>query len=356
MLSPEIPPSAQPTKTSSNLEGFFNETEQTLFRLSSKELLASMQNTRVFLALPNGEDLQQPEDLSPEEAAIAPRTVVEYVNDQLKVYKSKHAEVMKTGKDLVFHASLADKDETVLYSFHLYPFRDKQGEIVGVTTRMEPANELESMALRDPLTGLDSKLEFDRRFNDIVYDELREEHKDSEPITLLMIDGDHLKWFNDNLGHQVGDELLRSIADAIRSSTRPSDPASRYGGDEYRVILKGASQEQGVKVAEKIRAAIHDIEIGEGEKKRPLSVSIGVAGLSIGLEDAQTRPLGPMRKTTGELTPTDIQVANDMIRKTTTRADIACYVAKQEKNKVVGYEENMQMPENPPERNFTPLK
>jgi diguanylate cyclase (GGDEF)-like protein len=94
---------------------------------------------------------------------------------------------------------------------------------------------------------------------------------------MLMVYIDHFKRLNDTHGHAAGDEVLREVAGAIAGSLRAADTPVRYGGEEFAVVLRRASQEQAIEVAERIRSAVAGLApsvLGEGAR---VSVSVGLA-------------------------------------------------------------------------------
>ncbi len=102
----------------------------------------------------------------------------------------------------------------------------------------------------------------------------------SEPVSLLLIDIDYFKQYNDNYGHQAGDELLRKVADAIQArARRPRDLAARYGGDEMALILPGSTLAGALEIAESIVAAVRAQRIPHAHSQAAdhASLSIGVA-------------------------------------------------------------------------------
>lgn len=146
--------------------------------------------------------------------------------------------------------------------------------LAGTARALEAANaELAAVANTDGLTGLANRRYFDVAFGH----EWRRSRRDGSPISLLMIDVDRFKAFNDRHGHVAGDVRLRLIADAISGSIRrPGDVAARYGGEEFAVLLPATGAEGAMRVAETMRAAVaglSDAELG------PCSVSIGVASV-----------------------------------------------------------------------------
>jgi diguanylate cyclase len=100
------------------------------------------------------------------------------------------------------------------------------------------------------------------------------------PLSILMIDIDHFKQFNDSYGHQVGDQVLRLVGRVLQESVRDCDLAARYGGEELMAILPGAPLETCAEVAERIRRRISEARLtrrATGEEVSSLTVSIGVA-------------------------------------------------------------------------------
>ena len=85
--------------------------------------------------------------------------------------------------------------------------------------------------------------------------------RNENPVALLMMDLDHFKRFNDTFGHQAGDKLLRALGDFITERTRGQDVACRYGGEEFAVILSGASLEAAVKRAELLRQELKCLSV-----------------------------------------------------------------------------------------------
>lgn len=116
--------------------------------------------------------------------------------------------------------------------------------------------DLETRAIRDPLTDLYNKDYFHRR----LQEEIRRALRHSESLTVAMIDMDRLKVTNDTYGHPAGDAVIATIANAIRESCRQSDVPCRYGGDEFAVILPETNKEQAVVFAERLLEAVQSLE------------------------------------------------------------------------------------------------
>jgi diguanylate cyclase len=128
----------------------------------------------------------------------------------------------------------------------------------------------------DPLTGLANRrsLEAFLRAAQIKAMEA------GTPLSILMIDIDHFKKFNDSYGHQVGDQVLRLVAKVLQESVRDCDLAARYGGEELLAVLPGATLDACVEVAERVRRRIGEARLtrrATGEEISSVTVSIGVA-------------------------------------------------------------------------------
>ncbi|NOT12065.1 MAG: diguanylate cyclase [Methylococcaceae bacterium] len=161
------------------------------------------------------------------------------------------------------------------------------------------ANEhLTKLAMFDQLTGLPNR----RHFEETLNREFNLAKRDKATLTILVCDIDFFKVYNDKYGHQEGDKCLKKIADAIDEVlTRPADLASRYGGEEFIVILPRTDLAGGLKVAEKIRQSVYDKNIALLGSKGELRVT-----LSLGLANY-----------TGQYTNTDelIKAADDALYK-----------------------------------------
>ncbi len=132
----------------------------------------------------------------------------------------------------------------------------------------------ERLASHDALTGLPNH----RSLHDFLNARFTESERLSQPIGLIMIDVDHFRSFNEEEGHDVGDEVLKQVADTIRSGLRPYDLAARYGGEEFTVVVPGATKEGLLLVAERIRTQIAGVPyITHAGRERHVSVSLGCA-------------------------------------------------------------------------------
>jgi diguanylate cyclase (GGDEF)-like protein len=126
----------------------------------------------------------------------------------------------------------------------------------------------------DPLTELHNRRYLDRRLNE----ELARAARYRQPLSCLFIDADHFKRINDSYGHQAGDTVLRELADRIRSQLRASDIATRFGGEEFALLLPQTNLNEALMLAERIRMEVNaqPIVLDDGSSLQ-LSVSIGVS-------------------------------------------------------------------------------
>lgn len=135
---------------------------------------------------------------------------------------------------------------------------------------------LMKLATKDSMTGLFNI----GHFKLLLSAELKSiKLRRNKDLSIIMVDVDFFKKINDTFGHQAGDEVLRAVAETLRETSRSLDVACRYGGEEFILMLPGASAENAEKVAEKIRKALEDRKFTLGEKKTPHAVtaSFGVA-------------------------------------------------------------------------------
>jgi diguanylate cyclase (GGDEF)-like protein len=140
-------------------------------------------------------------------------------------------------------------------------------------SRVDAHRKLLHLATTDSLTSLANRA----RFLDVFERERNHAARNKSDLSLLLLDLDHFKQVNDLHGHDVGDEVLKYVSALISQRLRKTDLACRMGGEEFAVLLPGASLERAIMVAEDIRQNISDLPYTKGEKVVPLSVSIGVS-------------------------------------------------------------------------------
>ena len=133
------------------------------------------------------------------------------------------------------------------------------------------AREMEEQSLTDQLTGLPNRRSLDLK----LALEIRLAVRHKVPLTLLLLDVDQFKQYNDSFGHQAGDEVLRTVGSVLQSSLRTTDFAARWGGEEFAIMLRHTDEEGSFIVAERIREAV-----AKGDwPHRNITISVGVASL-----------------------------------------------------------------------------
>ena len=148
-------------------------------------------------------------------------------------------------------------------------------------TIRDSLNKSEERAKTDTLTGLPNRRALDEFFRTAQMAAM----ENGDPLSVLMIDIDHFKTFNDNFGHGVGDQVLRLMATVLRERVRDGDLPARYGGEELIAVLPGADLATCQTVAERIRRSISEARItrrSTGEALPSITVSIGVAEFQSG--------------------------------------------------------------------------
>ena len=135
-------------------------------------------------------------------------------------------------------------------------------------------HHVEALAITDPLTGLFNR----RRFTDVLKREFAVTKRYKNTLSCLMIDLDHFKRINDQYGHDAGDQVLKEAARRIQSSLREVDVPSRYGGEEFAILLPHTGKREAFVVAERLRNAIKSVEFHFGGDTLRVSASIGISG------------------------------------------------------------------------------
>ncbi len=136
--------------------------------------------------------------------------------------------------------------------------------------------QVQEQAHTDPVTQISNRRYFDSTFKT----EWRRAARESKPLSLLMIDVDHFKRYNDKHGHQAGDQCLQIIAQCIKAvARRASDVVARYGGEEFAILLPDTSPDDAALLAERVRKSVEDQRIphSDGAIPRIVTISIGVS-------------------------------------------------------------------------------
>jgi diguanylate cyclase (GGDEF)-like protein len=155
--------------------------------------------------------------------------------------------------------------------------RVRERELLGLARRLEEVNrQLERLSSLDALTGLANR----RALDGFLEMEWRRTRRDHAPLSVVLVDVDHFKAFNDAYGHQAGDDCLRSVADVLGAAAhRPGDMVARYGGEEFAIVLSQTGAKGARVVAEGLRAQVEAMRIAHrgSTTSSVLTISAGVA-------------------------------------------------------------------------------
>lgn len=145
-----------------------------------------------------------------------------------------------------------------------------------IADSLEMQRKYQRFASTDALTGLHNRGWLDDTFDR----EIKRSERDELPLALLMIDVDNFKNYNDEYGHLAGDQVLITVANAIRSPLRPNDLVARFGGEEFAVLLPETTVSNAEIIAERLRDTVSRTDPGQlDEKQLPeVTISLGIAG------------------------------------------------------------------------------
>jgi diguanylate cyclase (GGDEF)-like protein len=147
--------------------------------------------------------------------------------------------------------------------------------LTNITHHKQVEDRISALTLTDPLTGLANR----RRLEQIMRDEWSRAIRHQSSLSVMMIDADYFKQLNDSMGHAAGDECLQKLAGILKRYTnRPGDLAARYGGEEFVLILGQTTQQEAIKIGERIRQKVMELDI-RFAGHRLMTVSIGIASL-----------------------------------------------------------------------------
>lgn len=147
-----------------------------------------------------------------------------------------------------------------------------------IATQAAEIQVYESESRTDSLTGLGNR----RAFDDELRRRLAEWQRNATPCSLVMLDIDHFKNFNDTHGHQAGDEALRQVAKVLKSHSREMDLPCRYGGEEFGVIFPSTAAAEACVLAERVRKAVENSATEFDGKRLQLTCSLGLSQLAAG--------------------------------------------------------------------------
>jgi diguanylate cyclase (GGDEF)-like protein len=185
--------------------------------------------------------------------------------------------------------NLADKIGGGLYDIHDLSVIDLVAPQIALALEraewQQRANQFQLMSITDPLTGLHNRRYLEAR----LAEELSRSKRYNYPLSFMMIDIDDFKLYNDLNGHQAGDRALEMTAQSLRAALRKVDVASRYGGEEFSILLPQTSLEEAGTIADRIRRRIMSTKFPHGSSQPfgMVTVSIGLSSLSPALNSAE---------------------------------------------------------------------
>ncbi len=184
--------------------------------------------------------------------------------------------VLSAGQD-----AMPEPDDTLMFERQVHQLAEEAGtkemaEKIRALKRYynQKRDSLSDMAFRDELTGLFNRRYFDQK----LQEEIDRSGRYGRQVSLILCDIDKFKTFNDEFGHQKGDEVLRAVSDLLRGSCRSSDTPARYGGEEMAVILPETDADGAFRMAEKARTLIA-ARAGD-VAGRTVTVSMGVSSFN----------------------------------------------------------------------------
>jgi diguanylate cyclase (GGDEF)-like protein len=159
---------------------------------------------------------------------------------------------------------------TYVFNHMVGRLRQSRQQLDAVNETLRERNEeLERLSASDSLTGLSNRRILTQRLSEELLRSQRQNHS----FTVVMLDVDHFKKYNDAHGHPAGDEVLKRVASILRTSTRAGDCTARYGGEEFAVLLSGKGAEEATQLAERIRQRVAEEEFTAGR----ITISAGIA-------------------------------------------------------------------------------
>lgn len=185
------------------------------------------------------------------------------------------------------------KDQSELADIHEV-FNEIHGDLESKMSKLDEVTKqllelnvrLEAMATVDSLTSL-----YNRRYFDLkLIEEAGKADREKQDLSLMMIDFDNFKRYNDSYGHQTGDKLLQEVASIISNSLRRSDMVFRYGGDEFAVLVPGCNIIKAEEIAKKFVTKVSDTQFtsSDGNPLDGITISCGVANYGGNLDDFMT--------------------------------------------------------------------
>jgi diguanylate cyclase (GGDEF)-like protein/PAS domain S-box-containing protein len=173
--------------------------------------------------------------------------------------------------------------------YSIFDLQFKVNSLISSHRKEESLHANMDQAQRQAYTDGLTKLANRKHFDGFLATQINYSRQTKKPCSLIMIDVDNFKHYNDTNGHQLGDEVLKGVARILQSSVRSSDLAARYGGEEFVIVLPETKKEMAVVIAEKMRRAVteHDFPNGNKQPLGFVSASFGVSTFSEDADDGE---------------------------------------------------------------------
>ena len=208
-----------------------------------------------------GAPLVTPQGLALGALCVLDRTPRELSRERLEALRTLSRQVMA---HLELGRAQAERDRST------EELRGYRWQVEEWQRQIEAANAaLEAQALTDELTGVRNRRAFDRA----LHEELARAERQGTPVSLLLVDVDRFKAFNNTFGHGAGDKALRALGSLLTTGTRPFDVVARYDDDEFALILPNTAEDAAVHVGERLRRAVESARWQE----QTVTISIGAS-------------------------------------------------------------------------------
>jgi len=213
-------------------------------------------------------------------------------SDRADWAERQNQEVMSSGEPLTFEDLIFSGDKKTWYEVHKAPFKDDQNRSKGIIIMARDitahklteeklssdASAFEEKMLHDQLTNIANRRSFDENFSRLWH----EAQNEQEMLSIVMCDIDYFKPYNDNYGHQMGDEALKLVATALNSAADNMGCfVARYGGEEFVIIIKGGNATKVLRAVEKFHEAVNHTKIEHlySDVSRHITISMGLSSI-----------------------------------------------------------------------------
>lgn len=243
------------------------------------------------LVVIHGLDLGKKYELDEPAIVIGRSSKADIQIDQEEVSRS-HCKLINAGKNIMLR-DLGSTNGTYVNDALVDEYVLRDGDIIRIGRcifKFLSGNNIEAAYHEEiyRLTTIDglTQVHNQRYFLETLAREIGRAQRYRRDLSLILFDIDHFKEINDGSGHLAGDRVLKQLAQAIRPNIRREDILSRYGGDEFAIILPEIDWDNAIKFAEKLRALVEGSHFSFEGTRIPVTISIGIASLTPDLEDA----------------------------------------------------------------------